>query len=321
MSLATFDHPLAQYIRPSAKSTANCPGCGNGILAQAILQAIDELGLSLDDFVFVSGIGCSAWIPSPSFFADVLHTTHGRPIAFATGIKAAMPEKHVMVVSGDGDLTAIGGNHLIHAARRNIAMTVVCVNNGIYGMTGGQVAPTTPLGLQTITTPFGNAENPFDICKLVEGAGASFVARWTTYHPRQIVKTMKRAIQKNGFAFVEVDLPVPGGVRPQDRHGQLGADDGALQAELGEHRQSQDDDARRTHRQDRGGRIPRHRQARTDRHYGEGARQGHGQREVDRQDAEGNRNHRLRRFHRFLGIGAGHVEFVPFVCVICEICG
>jgi 2-oxoglutarate ferredoxin oxidoreductase subunit beta len=209
MSLATFDHPLAQYIRPSAKSTANCPGCGNGILAQAILQAIDELGLAMDDFVFVSGIGCSAWIPSPSFFADVLHTTHGRPIAFATGIKAAMPEKHVMVVSGDGDLTAIGGNHLIHAARRNIAMTVVCVNNGIYGMTGGQVAPTTPLGLQTITTPFGNAENPFDICKLVEGAGASFIARWTTYHPRQIVKTMKRAIQKKGFAFVEVVSQCP----------------------------------------------------------------------------------------------------------------
>jgi 2-oxoglutarate ferredoxin oxidoreductase subunit beta len=209
MSLATYEHPLAKYIRPSAKSTANCPGCGNGILAQAILQAIDELGLSLNDFVFVSGIGCSAWIPSPSFYADVLHTTHGRPIAFATGIKAALPGKHVMVVSGDGDLTAIGGNHLIHAARRNIAMTVFCVNNGIYGMTGGQVAPTTPLGLLTVTTPFGNAENPFDICKLVEGAGASFVARWTTYHPRNIVKTAKKAIQKKGFAFVEVVSQCP----------------------------------------------------------------------------------------------------------------
>ncbi|MFB3816870.1 MAG: thiamine pyrophosphate-dependent enzyme [Candidatus Methylomirabilales bacterium] len=209
MSLATYEHPLAKYIRPSAKSTANCPGCGNGILAQAILQAIHELGLSLDDFVFVSGIGCSAWIPSPSFYADVLHTTHGRPIAFATGIKAALPGKRVMVVSGDGDLTAIGGNHLIHAARRNIAMTVFCVNNGIYGMTGGQVAPTTPLGLRTVTTPFGNAENPFDICKLVEGAGASFVARWTTYHPRSIVKTAKKAIQKKGFAFVEVVSQCP----------------------------------------------------------------------------------------------------------------
>jgi 2-oxoglutarate/2-oxoacid ferredoxin oxidoreductase subunit beta len=204
MSLATYEHPLAKYIRPSAKSTANCPGCGNGILSQAILQAIEELGLTLDDFVFVSGIGCAAWIPSPSFYADVLHTTHGRPIAFATGVKVALPHKRLMVISGDGDLSAIGGNHLIHAARRNIAMTVFCVNNGIYGMTGGQVAPTTPIGLQTVTTPFGNAENPFDICELVKGAGASFVARWTTYHPRQIVKTAKRAIQKNGFAFVEV---------------------------------------------------------------------------------------------------------------------
>jgi 2-oxoglutarate ferredoxin oxidoreductase subunit beta len=209
MSMAVYEHPLAKYIRPSAKTTANCPGCGNGILAQGILQAIDELGIPFEDFIFVSGIGCSAWIPSPSFFTDVLHTTHGRPIAFATGVKASLPGKRVMVVSGDGDLTAIGGNHLIHAARRNIAMTVVCVNNGIYGMTGGQVAPTTPLGLSTVTTPFGNAENPFDICELVKGAGASFVARWTTYHPRQIVKTMKRAIQKKGFAFVEVISQCP----------------------------------------------------------------------------------------------------------------
>ena len=204
MSLTVYEHPMARYIRPSAKTTANCPGCGNGILAQSILRAIEELGLTLDDFVFVSGIGCAAWIPSPSFYADVLHTTHGRPIAFATGIKASLPNKRVMVISGDGDLTAIGGNHLIHAARRNIAMTVFCVNNGIYGMTGGQVAPTTPLGLTTVTTPYGNAENPFDICELVKGAGASFIARWTTYHPRQLVKTAKKAIQKKGFAFVEV---------------------------------------------------------------------------------------------------------------------
>jgi 2-oxoglutarate ferredoxin oxidoreductase subunit beta len=204
MSVTAYEHPLARYIRPSAKTTANCPGCGNGILAQSILRAIEELGLTLDDFVFVSGIGCAAWIPSPSFFADVLHTTHGRPIAFATGVKAALPQKHVMVISGDGDLTAIGGNHLIHAARRNIAMTVICVNNGIYGMTGGQVAPTTPLGLTTVTTPFGNAENPFDICDLVKGAGASFIARWTTYHPRQMERTITKAIRKKGFAFVEI---------------------------------------------------------------------------------------------------------------------
>jgi 2-oxoglutarate ferredoxin oxidoreductase subunit beta len=189
--------------------TANCPGCGNGILAQCILRAIEELGLTMEDFVFVSGIGCAAWIPSPYFFADTLHTTHGRPIPFAIGVKSALPEKRVMVISGDGDLAAIGGNHLIHAARRNIAMTVFCVNNGIYGMTGGQVSPTTPIGLKTVTTPFGNAENPFDLSELVKGAGASFVARWTTYHPRQLVKTAKRAIQKKGFAFVEVISQCP----------------------------------------------------------------------------------------------------------------
>lgn len=204
MSGVLLEHPLAKYIRPSARITANCPGCGNGIVAQSILRAIDELGLPLDDFVFVSGIGCAAWIPSPSFFADVLHTTHGRPIAFAIGIKVALPHKRVMVVSGDGDLAAIGGNHLIHAARRNIGLSVVCVNNEIYGMTGGQVAPTTPLRLTTVTTPFGNPEPPFDLCELVKGAGASFVARWTTYHARQLTETVKKAIQKKGFAFVEV---------------------------------------------------------------------------------------------------------------------
>lgn len=199
-----MNEKIFQMINPQSFPTPFCPGCGHGILMGAVLRAIAELEYDMKKMLFASGIGCAAWIPSPSFYADVLHTTHGRPIAFATGLKVALPHKRVMVISGDGDLTAIGGNHLIHAARRNIAMTVVCVNNGIYGMTGGQVAPTTPLGLRTVTTPFGNPENPFDICELVKGAGASFIARWTTYQPRQIVKTMKKAIQKNGFAFVEV---------------------------------------------------------------------------------------------------------------------
>jgi len=202
-------HPLLKFVRPSALRTTNCPGCGNGILAQAVLRAIDETGLEMDDFVFVSGIGCAAWIISPYFNADVLHTTHGRPIAFATGIKLNLPEKKVMVISGDGDLTAIGGNHLIHAARRNIEMIVICVNNGIYGMTGGQVAPTTPRGARTITTPFGNLENAFDISPMVQAAGASYVARWTAYHPRQLTKSIKRAIEKKGFAFVEVISQCP----------------------------------------------------------------------------------------------------------------
>jgi 2-oxoglutarate ferredoxin oxidoreductase subunit beta len=125
-------HPLRQkYTRSHIKRTTTCPGCGIGTVSQAILRAIDELQLDIDDFIFVSGIGCSAWIPSPFYNADTLHTTHGRPVAFATGVKLGLPDKHVMVVSGDGDLTAIGGNHLIHAARRNINLTFVLVNNGI----------------------------------------------------------------------------------------------------------------------------------------------------------------------------------------------
>jgi 2-oxoglutarate ferredoxin oxidoreductase subunit beta len=207
--MSSVQHPLRKYLRPSVEATTFCPGCGDGTILQSILRAIDELGMTMDDFVFVSGIGCAAWIISPNFNADVLHTTHGRPIAFATGIKLTMPEKTVMVVSGDGDLTAIGGNHLIHAARRNIAMVVICVNNGIYGMTGGQVAPTTPREARTITTPHGNLENTFDISRMVEAAGASYAARWTTYQPRQLIRSIKKAIQKKGFAFIEVISQCP----------------------------------------------------------------------------------------------------------------
>jgi len=203
------EHPLLKYIRPSAAVTANCPGCGNGVLSQSILRAIDDEGLDLDDFVFVSGIGCAAWIPSPAYYADVLHTTHGRPIAFGTGVKLAAPDRRVMVISGDGDLLAIGGNHFIHAARRNIDMIVVCVNNGIYGMTGGQVAPTTPSGLKTITSPYGNVENVFDISRLGEAAGATFVARWTSWHARQITATMKKALNHHGFSLIEVITQCP----------------------------------------------------------------------------------------------------------------
>ncbi len=203
-------HPLKEkYTRPQIARTTNCPGCGNGIIVQAILRAIDELGLDLDDFVFVAGIGCAAWIPSPLFAADTLHTTHGRPIAYATGVKMGLPEKKVFVASGDGDLSAIGGNHLIHAARRNIDLSVVLVNNGIYGMTGGQTAPTSPRGLRTITSPYGNVEYAFDVSKLVAAAGASFVARWTTYHPRQMTRSIKKAILKKGFAFIEAVSQCP----------------------------------------------------------------------------------------------------------------
>ncbi len=202
-------HPLKKYTRPQVTKTTNCPGCGNGIVTQAILRAIDELGMDMDDFVFVSGIGCAAWIPTPLFSVDTMHTTHGRPIAYATGIKMGLPSKKVFVVSGDGDLSAIGGNHLIHAARRNIDLTVVLVNNGIYGMTGGQTAPTTPFGYTTITSPYGNVEQDFDISALVVSSGASYVARWTTYHPRQMTKSIKKGIQKQGFAMIEAVSQCP----------------------------------------------------------------------------------------------------------------
>ncbi len=202
-------HPLRKYMRPQVTRTTNCPGCGNGIIIQAILRAIENLGLQMDDFVFVAGIGCSAWIPSPLFAVDTLHTTHGRPVAFATGVKLALPEKKVFVASGDGDLSAIGGNHLIHAARRNIDMTVVLVNNGIYGMTGGQTAPTTPHGLTTVTSPYGNVEHSFDLSSLVSAAGASYVARWTTYQPRQMSKAIEKGITKKGFALIEAVSQCP----------------------------------------------------------------------------------------------------------------
>jgi 2-oxoglutarate ferredoxin oxidoreductase subunit beta len=207
MSVAA--HPLRKYTRSHVLRTTTCPGCGIGTVSQAILRAIDELELDMDDFVFVSGIGCSAWIPSPFYNADTLHTTHGRPIAYATGVKLGLPAKNVMVVSGDGDLTAIGGNHLIHAARRNIDLTVVLLNNGIYGMTGGQTAPTTPRGLTTITSPYGTLEHTFDISALVAAAGAPFVARWTTYHPRQLTRSIKKGIQKKGFALIEAVSQCP----------------------------------------------------------------------------------------------------------------
>lgn len=207
--MSLLEHPLRKYTRPHLERTTTCPGCGNGIIAQAILRAIDELALDIDDFAFVSGIGCSAWIPSPLFAADTLHTTHGRPIPFATGVKLGRPDMNVMVVSGDGDLTAIGGNHLIHAARKNIDLTVVLVNNGIYGMTGGQTAPTTPLGLTTISSPYGTMEHPLDISATIVAAGAPFVARWTTIHPRQLTRSIKKGLQKKGFALIEAISQCP----------------------------------------------------------------------------------------------------------------
>jgi 2-oxoglutarate/2-oxoacid ferredoxin oxidoreductase subunit beta len=200
---------LYKYLRPEAFPTPFCAGCGHGILMNAILRAIDELNLDFNKMVFVSGIGCGAWIPSPHFAADTLHTLHGRAIAYATGVKLANPALKVVVVSGDGDIAAIGGNHLIHAARRNITMTVICANNNIYGMTGGQVSPTTPQYAKTATTVSGNPEPPFDLCKVVAACGASYVARYTPYHIRPLTNSIKKALATDGFSFIDVISPCP----------------------------------------------------------------------------------------------------------------
>ena len=186
-----------------------CPGCGNEKVIDSILVSIEELYGSTENFVFVSGIGCAAWIPSPHIKADTIHTTHGRPITFATGVKLANPKLKVVIISGDGDLAGIGGNHLIHAARRNVEITVICVNNLVYGMTGGQLSPTTPQGAITSTTSDGNIEYPFDLARLVMNAGASYAARWTTLHKNQLLSSIEKALIKGqkGFAFVEIISP------------------------------------------------------------------------------------------------------------------
>ena len=204
-----MNEKIFQMINAQAFPTPFCPGCGHGILMNAVLRAFAELEYDLKQTLFVSGIGCAAWIPSPHFKADTLHTLHGRAIAYATGAKLFNPKLKVMVISGDGDLSSIGGNHLIHGARRNIDMTVVCANNSIYGMTGGQVASTTPLGSLTTTTPQGNPDRPFDLCKLAEAAGATFVARHPVATPIPLTRTLKKAIAHTGFSFVEVLSPCP----------------------------------------------------------------------------------------------------------------
>ncbi|MGA2956255.1 MAG: thiamine pyrophosphate-dependent enzyme [Thermodesulfobacteriota bacterium] len=204
-----MNEKIFQMINAQAFPTPFCPGCGHGILMNAVLRAFAELEYDLKQTLFVSGIGCAAWIPSPHFKADTLHTLHGRAIAYATGAKLFNPKLKVIVISGDGDLSSIGGNHLIHAARRNMDLTVVCANNSIYGMTGGQVASTTPLGSLTTTTPKGNPDRPFDLCKLVEAAGATFVARHPVATPIPLTRTLKKAIAHRGFSFVEVLSPCP----------------------------------------------------------------------------------------------------------------
>lgn len=180
-----------------------CAGCGIGIVMGSILRSVQNMELEQDDVAVISGIGCTGRMPVYMDF-NTMHTTHGRALAFATGLKMARPEMEIIVVMGDGDALAIGGNHFIHAARRNIDMTAIVVNNNIYGMTGGQSSPTTPLDAISATAPYGHIEQPFPICELSMAAGASYVARSTVYHVTELDKLMERAIRKKGFSVVEV---------------------------------------------------------------------------------------------------------------------
>ena len=201
-------HPLDGLLRTDRIPHIWCPGCGIGTAFSSCLIAMKESGINLKKTIMVSGIGCSGR-GAGYVNLDSYHTTHGRAIPFATGMKLANPELNMVVFSGDGDLFAIGGNHFIHAARRNVDLTVVCVNNFNYGMTGGQVAATTPYRAKTTTTPVGNPDAPFNLPFLAYASGATYVARWTILHARDLTVSLKEALLKPGFSFVEVLSPCP----------------------------------------------------------------------------------------------------------------
>ena len=200
---------IHEYLRHDKKFPhVWCAGCSNGIVLGAIIRAIASLNIDRNDIVMVSGIGCSSRMPVYVDF-NTLHTLHGRSIAFATGVKLHKPHLKVIVVTGDGDCAAIGGNHLIHAARRNIDLKVIMINNNIYGMTGGQCSPTTPHDAYATTAPYGNIEPDFNICNLAMGAGASFVARTTAFHVQEMQSMIKDALQHPGFSLIEVVSACP----------------------------------------------------------------------------------------------------------------
>ena len=211
--MSTSAHPMLKYLKTQAPTGPRlplilCPGCGAGQVLNYTLHAVDRIleedNWPKEHFFFISGVGCSSRLTSHYLQFDSGWTLHGRSLAIATGALLANPRLKIIVFTGDGDAAAIGGNHFIHACRRNLNMTIICINNGLYGMTGGQVAPTTELGEATPTTPHGNVEDPFDLCRLAETAGAPYVARWTTAHPRQAIKTITKGIRKNGTAFIEI---------------------------------------------------------------------------------------------------------------------
>lgn len=201
-----IDYYLEDYLRMDRLPHIWCAGCGLGIILKSYVQALYELEYDLDKIVTVSGIGC-AGRASGYVNTDAFHTTHGRALPFATGISTSNTDIKPVVISGDGDLFAIGGNHLIHAARRNINMLVICSNNFNYGMTGAQYGPTTPRDMRTPTSPYGNIENPFNLVSLVSSAGATMVSRWTVFHVNQLKNSIKKGLTKNGFSFIEVLSP------------------------------------------------------------------------------------------------------------------
>ena len=203
---AARKHPVAPYLRMDRMPHIWCPTCGIGTVMKCYAQALEDTDVDLDKVAIVSGIGCTGRVAG-YMNLDAFHSTHGRAIPFATGIKLGRPELLVTVFSGDGDLSGIGGNHFIHAARRNMDLLVILVNNFIYGMTGGQNAPTTPLTAKSSTMPYGNFEEPFNLPHLAASCGAAYVARWTCLHIRRLTKSFAEAIQRKGFRFIEVIAP------------------------------------------------------------------------------------------------------------------
>ncbi len=201
-------NPVEPFLRMDRMPHIWCPGCGIGTTVNCFARALLESRLNLDRVAIVSGIGCSGRVAG-YLRLDSFHTTHGRAVPFATGLKLANPSLHVVVYSGDGDLFAIGGNHIIHAARRNLDLKIICINNLIYAMTGGQTAPTTPMAATTTTAPYGCYEPAFNLPNLVDAAGASYVARWTTFHVRQLTRSMTEIFHKRGFCFIEILSPCP----------------------------------------------------------------------------------------------------------------
>ena len=206
--MSNSENKFTPYMREDRLPHIFCPGCGNGTVMSTFFRGLEGTDIDFENVAMVSGIGCSSRIPGYAK-CDSLHTTHGRALSFATGLKTANKDLDVVVFTGDGDCASIGGNHLIHAARRNINLTVICINNNIYGMTGGQISPTSPKGSFGTTAPYGNMDTPFNLAELVAAAGATYSARWTTIQIESLVTAIKDGLKNPGFSFIEVVTQCP----------------------------------------------------------------------------------------------------------------